>query len=140
MHTLIEGGTLVTPTDIVPEHNLIIDANKIVAIEVTRNIPAQGVTRIDARGMWVAPGLIDLHVHGGQGHDTLDATPEALHGMGRFFAQHGVTADIADEDAVGEVRRSEQAADRGHPAEDEAQGRRTPAGPSGRSGSVRSGP
>jgi N-acetylglucosamine-6-phosphate deacetylase len=42
--------------------------------------------------MWIAPGFIDIHVHGGAGHDTMDATPAALHGMARFFAVHGVTS------------------------------------------------
>ena len=27
------------------------------------------------------PGLIDVHVHGGDGFDTMDATPKALHRM-----------------------------------------------------------
>lgn len=50
------------------------------------------VEQIDATGYTVLPGFIDLHVHGGAGHDTMDATPEALAEMARFFAQHGVTA------------------------------------------------
>lgn len=47
---------------------------------------------LDATGCFVLPGFIDLHVHGGAGADTMDASPEALETMARFFAQHGVTA------------------------------------------------
>lgn len=46
----------------------------------------------DATGYTTLPGFIDVHVHGGAGHDTMDATPEALAAMSHFFAQHGVTA------------------------------------------------
>ncbi|MGB7117000.1 MAG: N-acetylglucosamine-6-phosphate deacetylase, partial [Anaerolineales bacterium] len=54
--------------------------------------PSPGDRVIDARGYWISPGLIDVHVHGAMGFDTMDATPEALHTMGSFFAKHGVTS------------------------------------------------
>ena len=50
--------------------------------------------RLDATGCFVLPGFIDLHVHGGDGADTMDATQDALDRMARFFAQHGVTAFV----------------------------------------------
>lgn len=46
----------------------------------------------DASGLWVTPGLIDIHTHGADGYDTMDATPEALQGYSQFLAQHGVTS------------------------------------------------
>jgi len=54
--------------------------------------PAPGDVVIDAREHIVAPGLIDIHVHGGGGYDTMDATPEALDGLAAFHACHGTTA------------------------------------------------
>ncbi|MFN8529092.1 MAG: N-acetylglucosamine-6-phosphate deacetylase [Anaerolineae bacterium] len=45
----------------------------------------------DAGGRWVLPGFIDIHVHGSNGFDVMDATPEAVYGMADFFAAHGVT-------------------------------------------------
>jgi N-acetylglucosamine-6-phosphate deacetylase len=47
---------------------------------------------LDATGCTLLPGLIDVHVHGAMGADTMDADPEALARMARFFAHHGVTA------------------------------------------------
>jgi N-acetylglucosamine-6-phosphate deacetylase len=51
--------------------------------------------QIDLAGATVAPGLIDLHMHGGDDHDAMDATPAALEGMARHVARHGVTAFLA---------------------------------------------
>lgn len=50
---------------------------------------------LDATGCYVLPGFIDVHVHGGDGHDTMDATAEGLTAMAAFFARHGVTAFLA---------------------------------------------
>jgi N-acetylglucosamine-6-phosphate deacetylase len=47
---------------------------------------------IDAGGGRLLPGFIDLHVHGAVGHEVMDASPEGLRQMARFYAQHGVTA------------------------------------------------
>jgi N-acetylglucosamine-6-phosphate deacetylase len=47
--------------------------------------------RIDLNGASLLPGFVDIHSHGALGHDTMDATQEALLGMARHAAQHGVT-------------------------------------------------
>lgn len=92
MRTLISGGTLLTPHHALPDHTLVIERGKIVALEPGRLTPGPEDRLLPADGLYVAPGLIDLHVHGAAGHDAMDATPDALHGMARFFARHGVTA------------------------------------------------
>lgn len=43
----------------------------------------------------VLPGFVDVHCHGGVGSDVMDATPEALHQIARFYARHGVTGFLA---------------------------------------------
>lgn len=47
---------------------------------------------LDARGCYVVPGLIDIHVHGCKGVDLCDGTRDALATMARYQAAHGVTA------------------------------------------------
>ncbi|KAF5271261.1 hypothetical protein FQR65_LT17650 [Abscondita terminalis] len=49
-------------------------------------------TVIDAEGMYVSPGFIDIHVHGGGGYDIMDNTVEAFQGVAATHAQYGTTA------------------------------------------------
>lgn len=51
-----------------------------------------GAETIDAQGLNLIPGFIDVHVHGAVGHETMDANPDGLREMARFYAQHGVTS------------------------------------------------
>jgi len=60
-------------------------------------VQGQAVTEAEAAatpGPWVLPGFIDLHVHGGGGHDTM-AGAEAVAHIARTHAQHGTTALLA---------------------------------------------
>ncbi|MFQ3592961.1 MAG: N-acetylglucosamine-6-phosphate deacetylase [Gemmataceae bacterium] len=47
------------------------------------------------QGPYLAPGFIDLHVHGGEGADFMDGTPEAFVTVCRAHARHGTTAVLA---------------------------------------------
>ncbi|SIR43300.1 N-acetylglucosamine-6-phosphate deacetylase [Halanaerobium kushneri] len=47
---------------------------------------------IDARGGYLAPGMIDIHIHGGGGFDTMDASAEALNKISKVLAEHGITS------------------------------------------------
>ena len=57
--------------------------------------PGRVTRRINARGRALLPGFIDLHVHGAMGHEVMDANPDGLREMARYYAAHGVTAFLA---------------------------------------------
>ncbi len=62
-------------------------------IEISNsNIDAPGALEIDAKGKYISPGFIDIHVHGGGGHDFMDNTVEAFLGVARLHAKYGTTA------------------------------------------------
>ena len=44
-------------------------------------------------GAWLLPGFVDLHVHGGGGHDMSRSADDAL-AAARFHQQHGTTATV----------------------------------------------
>lgn len=46
---------------------------------------------IDGKGKYVSHGFIDIHTHGGGGHDYMDGTREAYEGAALMHAQHGTT-------------------------------------------------
>jgi len=60
--------------------------------EVARRVETrQGAEVVGLEGAILAPGLIDLHVHGGNGLDTMDGEAGAIVGLSAFVAAHGVT-------------------------------------------------
>lgn len=91
MRTLIVGGTLLTPHENLPGRSLVVEGGRIAEIAAGQLAAGPDDLVVDARGGWVTPGLIDVHVHGALGHDPMQASHAAIHGMARFFAQHGVT-------------------------------------------------
>ena len=92
MQTILRGGTIFTPDQTFVDHSLMIDDEKIIDI-VPRSTGFPSASEIiDVNGLFIVPGFIDVHVHGAVGFDTMDSTSEAIHAMGDYFAQHGVTA------------------------------------------------
>jgi N-acetylglucosamine-6-phosphate deacetylase len=70
---------------------VVIDGDKIVEVS-NKNIEIPDAVTIDAKGNYVTPGFIDIHVHGGGGHDFMDATEEAFLKIAELHAQFGTTS------------------------------------------------
>jgi len=47
---------------------------------------------LDFSGSYVVPGFVDIHVHGGGGHDSMDSDPGSLQGLSKYLASKGVTS------------------------------------------------
>ncbi len=89
---IIANGRVITPWQVLEKGLVIVENGKIVELRKGFGLPEESqATIIDATGKTVAPGFVDIHVHGGVGHDTMDATPQAIQEMAQFFASHGVT-------------------------------------------------
>ncbi|MDR0749979.1 MAG: N-acetylglucosamine-6-phosphate deacetylase [Tannerellaceae bacterium] len=85
------NGLIITPSGILRNHSLIISGHTIAEI-TERAIEIDDCETIDARGNYIAPGCIDIHLHGGNGHDFTEATPEAFYAIAQAHARHGTTA------------------------------------------------
>ena len=47
---------------------------------------------LDANGLYVSPGFIDVHIHGAGGFDTMDGTSEAINTIAKTIVKHGTTS------------------------------------------------
>ncbi len=81
---------LVTEDGILEGKAVVFDS-RIIAIEDEDRLAA-GVPQLDGGGNYLAPGLIDLHIHGCSGFDTMDEDPRALGEMAKSLVRTGVTA------------------------------------------------
>ena len=87
----ITNGTLITPYRYIRGGTLVIEDGRIRGIH-EQDVDVPGATEFDADGHYVAPGFIDIHVHGGGGHDFMDGTEEAFLKIAELHAQYGTTA------------------------------------------------
>lgn len=71
--------------------DLLVNDGRIAALSDARSAPAT-VEEIDLSGCTLIPGLIDLHIHGAVGVDTMEADAAGLGRISEFLATQGVTA------------------------------------------------
>ena len=92
---IITNGKLILPTGIEMGQTLICENGKIEQIIPNGSYqPLVGDKVIDARQNYVSPGFIDMHIHGGGGHDFMDGTVEAFLGVAETHAKYGTTAMV----------------------------------------------
>ena len=87
MKKCIINGKIILHDEIV-EKNVFIENDKI--IEISDRKPTEEEV-IDAHGLYVAPGFIDVHTHGRGGSDTMYATFDDLNTISKATLKTGVT-------------------------------------------------
>jgi N-acetylglucosamine-6-phosphate deacetylase len=87
------AGRLLTPTDAVEHPLVLVEQGRVLEISTrsSRQVPA-GVSVSDFGDRVMAPGYVDLHIHGSAGYDVMDDTAEALPAIEQLLARHGVTS------------------------------------------------
>jgi N-acetylglucosamine-6-phosphate deacetylase len=90
---VFHNGTIITDGGAIPGGMLVARDGRIEHVGAYDGglIPADAA-HIDARGLYIAPGFVDIHVHGGGGSDFMDATPADIETVFRYHAAHGTTA------------------------------------------------
>lgn len=93
MRTILHGGKIITPDGVLEDHALIIESEIIKSIiPINQADIAKSDLTISTADKWISPGLIDIHVHGSDLSDAMDASPGAVEKLSRFFASRGVTS------------------------------------------------
>jgi N-acetylglucosamine-6-phosphate deacetylase len=89
----ITAKALFTPLKRIERPLLLIDGGSITDIrsQGEADLPANA-KRIDFKDCVLAPGLIDIHIHGSAGHDVMQADEQGRRRMEEFLASRGVTS------------------------------------------------
>ena len=91
MLTQIINGKIFTPQGWLDEGSVLMRDNKI--LEVTNcDLALIGANLIDAKGMYIVPGFVCMHAHGGGGHDFTECTEEAFRTAVKAHQRHGATS------------------------------------------------
>ena len=91
MLTQIINARILTPQGWLKDGSVILRDNKI--LEVTNcDLAVIGADVIDAKGMYVVPGGVEMHVHGGGGRDFMEGTEDAFREAIAAHAKHGMTS------------------------------------------------
>lgn len=91
MLSQIINATILTPQGWLKDGSVLIEDSKI--LEVTNcDLPIVGATLIDAKGTYIVPGGVEMHVHGGGGRDFMEGTEEAFRVAIAAHMKHGTTS------------------------------------------------
>jgi N-acetylglucosamine-6-phosphate deacetylase len=87
------ANRLYTPLERMEQALLLVEDRVIVEAcsREARAIP-QRARVVDFGDAILAPGFVDIHIHGGAGHDVMDADPSGLLAVERLLFKHGVTS------------------------------------------------
>lgn len=90
---IITNGKIVFPDLIIEDSALVCENGYIKEIKDIKEINIRNSDIvIDAKQNYISAGFIDIHTHGGGGHDFMDATVEAYLGAAETHAKYGTTA------------------------------------------------
>ena len=88
MKAIINGKIILK--DRIVENSALLYSDVIEGIVPADKLP-EGVEVIDAKGGYVAPGLIDIHIHGYLGKDVCDGEEESIRTISKGLLANGVT-------------------------------------------------
>lgn len=88
---IFANARVVFPDGIRDGLEVVVEEGKIAAIRRTDE-RVREETVIDLNGNYLAPGFIDLHVHGGLGRDTMEGSADAFRVICDFHASGGTTS------------------------------------------------
>lgn len=89
--TAVKAAKIFTETSIECEKYLLIEDDKFAGFAVKDELPSDIIVK-DFSHFYILPGLIDTHIHGAVGYDTMDNSEEAIQNIGNYLLSQGTTA------------------------------------------------
>jgi len=92
MQTVFTASRLYSPTEEIANPLVAVEDGRITKVSSRTDQEAPGGAQlVDFGDAVLAPGFLDIHIHGGAGLDVMRAAPSELPRLGKFLASHGVT-------------------------------------------------
>lgn len=85
------NGVAILSDRCLPNATVVCQQGRITSVGPSGKRVPEGATIVDAKGGYISPGFIDIHVHGGAGADFMDGSVEAVKIGCRVHARHGTT-------------------------------------------------
>ncbi len=85
------NASVITDSGVIGDGMVLVRGDRIDYAGPRREVPA-GAEIVDAGGLFLAPGFVDIHIHGGAGSDFMDATDADIESVFRYHAAHGTTS------------------------------------------------
>ena len=86
---IIKNASIYTEDHTFVKGNAVVENGRFVSFS---DFPEQDDQIVDAQGLYMIPGLVDIHFHGCMGADMCDGTKEALDIITKYEASIGVTS------------------------------------------------
>jgi len=87
---IFKNARLIFPDGIRDGLEVFVENGKITAIREQTHAGSEGV--VDLNESYLAPGFVDLHIHGALGRDTMEASAEAFRAICEYHAAGGTTS------------------------------------------------
>jgi N-acetylglucosamine-6-phosphate deacetylase len=88
-------ANIVTASAVIPEGLAVICGGVITEVLPSGSAVPYPCPLVQETDGWLLPGFIDVHIHGGNGFDFMDGTPEAIAAIVDFHGRHGTTGMLA---------------------------------------------
>ncbi len=91
----IAASQIFTPLEVIPDGLLLVEDGLIRAVGPRNGISVPpGARLIELGNRVLAPGFVDVHIHGAAGHDVMEGTPAALEAVASLLLKHGTTCFV----------------------------------------------
>lgn len=92
MKTIVDNGRVITRREMQQDGGVVLIDGKIAEVFRTKPRDNGCDERIDVGGLFISPGFVDAHIHGGGGADVMDGSAEAVLQIAKVHERHGLTA------------------------------------------------